>query len=138
MKNNPFKLVVRALIKDEKGELLILKRSVHSRSNPGLWELPGGKVEPGEDFDHALVREIKEETGLNISLKKAIGVAQQDHTHRHSVHIILEVEVDSGEFKISEEHEDFKWIPIEKLNNFKLANWLDSFLQDNIQINDLN
>ena len=137
MKNNPFKLVVRALIKDEKGELLILKRSVHSRSNPGLWELPGGKLEPGEDFEHALIREIKEETGLNISLKKAIGVAQQDHAHRHSVHIIMEVEVDSGKFKISEEHEDFKWIPIEKLNTFKLANWLDSFLQDNIQINDL-
>ena len=129
MKNNPFKLVVRALIKNEKGDILILKRSIHSRSNPGLWELPGGKVESGEDFDQALVREIKEETSLDISLTKAIGVAQQDHPHRHSVHIIIMVDVDSGELKISDEHEDYKWASLEKIKTLKLANWMDTYLQ---------
>lgn len=130
MYNNPFKLVVRGLIKDAEGKILILKRSIHSRTNPGLWELPGGKVESGEDFDKALIREIKEETGLDISLTNAIGVAQQDHPHRHSVHIIMEVKVNSGNLKISDEHENYQWVSLHKLKNFKLAKWLDRYLKD--------
>ncbi len=129
MGTKPFKLVVRALIKDEKDKILMLKRSIHSRSNPGLWELPGGKVEIGEDFDQALIREIKEETGLNITLKKAIGVAQQEHGHRHSLHLILLVEVNSGKLRISDEHEQYQWIKVNKIPTLKLANWMESFLK---------
>lgn len=131
MKNNPFKLVVRALIKNDKGEILILKRSIRSRSNPGLWELPGGKVEPGEDFEQALIREIKEETSLDVSLNHAIGVAQQNHPHRHSVHLIMKVDVKSGELKISDEHEEFQWASLNKIKTLKLANWVDTYLKSN-------
>ncbi|MDP1553165.1 MAG: NUDIX domain-containing protein [Methanobacteriaceae archaeon] len=130
MKNRPFGLVVRAIIKDYNNNILILKRAPDSRSNPECWELPGGKVEPGESFDDAMIREIKEETNLKISLKRAVGIAQQDLDHVHSVHIIMTVQVDSGDIKISEEHTDYKWVSLEKIKSFKLSNWFESFLKE--------
>lgn len=130
MTDKPFGLVVRAIIKDSDNNILILKRSPDSRSNPECWELPGGKVEPGESFDHALVREINEETGLNITLKRAAGIAQQDLPHIHSVHVIMKVEVDSGDFKISEEHTDFKWASLDHIKSLKLSNWFEAFLEE--------
>ena len=57
----PYGLTVRGIIKNDNDEILIVKRHPKSRTDPEMWELPGGKVEKGEDFDVALVREIKEE-----------------------------------------------------------------------------
>jgi 8-oxo-dGTP diphosphatase len=130
MKDKPFGLVVRAIIKDEDDKILILKRSIDSRSNPHCWELPGGKVEPGESFDHALVREIQEETGLNISLKRTAGAVQQDLTHINSVHVIMYVDVESGDFQISDEHENFQWAHMEEIKAKRLSNWFTHFLED--------
>nr|WP_243687694.1 NUDIX domain-containing protein [Methanobacterium formicicum] len=48
-----FGLSVRVLITDEDNKILILKRSTDSKTNPGKWELPGGKVDQGESFDQA-------------------------------------------------------------------------------------
>lgn len=130
MTDRPFGLVVRAIIKDSEDNILILKRAPDSRSNPRCWELPGGKVEPGESFDHAMIREIKEETNLNISLRKAVGIAQQDLPHIHSVHVIMTVNVDSGDLKISDEHTDYRWASLEEIKSLPLSNWFESFLQE--------
>ena len=64
----PYGLTVRGIIKNDADEILIVKRHPKSRTDPEMWELPGGKVEKGEDFDVALVREIKEETGIELNL----------------------------------------------------------------------
>lgn len=130
MTDRPFGLVVRAIIKDSGNNTLILKRAPDSRSNPCCWELPGGKVEPGESFDHAMIREIKEETNLNISLRRAVGIAQQDLPHIHSVHVIMTVAVDSGDLKISEEHTDYRWASLEEIKSLTLSNWFESFLKE--------
>lgn len=130
MTDRPFGLVVRAIIKDSENNILILKRAPDSRSNPRCWELPGGKVELGESFDHAMIREIKEETNLNISLRRAVGIAQQDLPHIHSVHVIMTVEVDSGDLKISDEHTDYRWASLEDIKSLPLSNWFESFLQE--------
>jgi len=130
MTDRPFGLVIRAIIKDSNDNILILKRAPDSRSNPRCWELPGGKVEPGESFDHAMIREIKEETNLNISLRRAVGIAQQDLPHIHSVHVIMTVEVDSGDLKISDEHTDYRWASLEEIKSLNLSNWFESFLEE--------
>jgi 8-oxo-dGTP diphosphatase len=130
MTEKPFGLVVRAIIKDSYNNILILKRAPNSRSNPRCWELPGGKVEPGESFDKAMIREIKEETNLDITLKRAVGIAQQDLPYIHSVHVIMTVDVDSGDLKISEEHTEFKWATLEEIKSLNLSNWFESFLEE--------
>ncbi len=51
-----FGLSVRVLLTDDEGKVLILKRSTNSRTNPGKWELTGGKVIRENLFDHALTK----------------------------------------------------------------------------------
>jgi 8-oxo-dGTP diphosphatase len=66
---------VGAVIKDGRGRLLLIKRG-HA-PGAGLWSLPGGRIEPGETDTEALVREIREETGLVIETAQLIGTVQR-------------------------------------------------------------
>ncbi|WP_408591549.1 (deoxy)nucleoside triphosphate pyrophosphohydrolase [Novosphingobium sp.] len=59
-------VVVALALFDQSGRVLIQRRP-EGRQHGGLWEFPGGKVEPGEGPKAALVREIAEELGLSIS-----------------------------------------------------------------------
>lgn len=64
-KNPTMLLVVAAALTNEAGEILLQKRP-EGRSMAGLWEFPGGKVEAGETPESALIREIKEELGIDL------------------------------------------------------------------------
>src|SRR5688572_19720667 len=62
----------------ERGKLLITQRRANDHL-PNLWEFPGGKVEPGETFAACLVREIREELDIEISVHEQI----EDLTHSY-------------------------------------------------------
>jgi len=66
--SKPFRLSMKVVILDDMGRILLIQRSMGSRGNPGKWDFPGGKVDQGETFDEALLREVFEETKLKISL----------------------------------------------------------------------
>ena len=66
---------VGAVIKDGQGRLLLIKRG-HAPA-AGLWSLPGGRIEPGETDAEALVREMREETGLMIAVGQLIGTVRR-------------------------------------------------------------
>lgn len=123
-----FGLAVRALIFDDDGKILILKRSTESKTNPGKWELPGGKVDQGEDFDKALIREVYEETGLKITLDNVIGASQQNLPLIRAVHIIMAGKIEEGELNLSSEHEGYAWEFLENLSDYELADWLEYFI----------
>jgi len=123
-----FGLAVRALIFDDDGKILILKRSTESKTNPGKWELPGGKVDQGEDFDKALVREVYEETGLKISLDNVVGASQQNLPLIRAVHIIMAGKIEEGELNLSSEHEGYAWEFLENLSDYELADWVEYFI----------
>ena len=59
-------IVVAAALRDDEGRILIQRRPVH-KNHGGLWEFPGGKLELGETPEAALVREIAEELGAQIT-----------------------------------------------------------------------
>lgn len=61
---NPIPVVI-AIIENSQRQLLISQRQAH-QSCPGMWEFPGGKVEPGETLEAALSREIAEELSLTV------------------------------------------------------------------------
>jgi len=62
---------VGAVVRDDAGRLLLIRRG-HEPSR-GLWSLPGGRVEPGEALEAAVVREVREETGLEVRVGAAVG-----------------------------------------------------------------
>lgn len=64
-----FVLAALTLIRQDNAVLL-----VQQRDPPGYWSLPGGVVEHGESPDQAAAREVKEETGLDVRLKRVVGI----------------------------------------------------------------
>jgi mutator protein MutT len=76
---------VSAALIFREGKLLITQR--HAKSHlGGLWEFPGGKCEAGETFEQCLVREIREELGVEISVGKLFEVITHDYSEK-SVHL---------------------------------------------------
>jgi ADP-ribose pyrophosphatase YjhB (NUDIX family) len=65
---------VGAVIRDDAGRLLMILRG-HDPGK-GLWSIPGGRIEPGETPEQAVVREVREETGLNVSCGPLLGTAE--------------------------------------------------------------
>ena len=66
---------VGGLAYDEAGRLLLVQRA--NEPGRGLWSVPGGRVEPGEDDSAALVREMWEETGLRVTPDELVGRVQR-------------------------------------------------------------
>lgn len=63
-----------AIIFDEKGRVLL-----GHRRDMDLWNLPGGRIEMGETPDEAIIREVQEETGLDVQVEKLVGIySKQD------------------------------------------------------------
>jgi len=137
MINHVYGLAVRVLLTDQDGKILILKRSTDSKTNPGKWELPGGKVDQGESFDHALIREVYEETNLKISLEHVVGASEQNLHIIRAVHIIMSGKIVEGELNLSKEHEGYAWVLIETLPDYELADWLQDYVNQTTGISNI-
>ena len=84
------------------------------------WEFPGGKMEPGESPQQALVREIREELDTEVKAEKTLAVVEYDYPSFHlTMHCIL-CSIVSGDLKLLE-HEDAKWLTRETLYS---VDWL--------------
>jgi 8-oxo-dGTP diphosphatase len=130
-----FGLAVRVLLLNDEGKILIIKRSTDSKTNSGKWELPGGKVDQGESFDQALIREVYEESGLKIALDHVVGVCEQNLPLIRAVHIILAGKIVEGDLNLSSEHEGYAWIFFDDLPNYDLTDWLQDFMTNQYNVN---
>lgn len=119
----------RALIIDQNGRVLVLKRSDNSASNPGKWELPGGKSGKGESFEDSLRREVLEETGFEITIQQSAGTADQLVSGHHVVHVVMVASIRSGGLAISDEHSSFQWAEISELGGLDKADWFSRYYQ---------
>ena len=115
--DKPYGLTMRGIVKNSNDEILILRRHPKSRTNPHKWELPGGKVDPGEFFDEALVREIKEETNLDISDLEVFNAVDDIQPGKHYITIQLIANKFSGELINLEpnKHDQWKWFRLDNL-----------------------
>ena len=107
-------LVVGAVVEDD-GKVLLLKRPADDFMG-GIFELPSGKVEPGEDLRTALVREVEEETGLQVAAATAY-LGSFDYlsgSGKKSRQFNFVVTVDAPEPVVLQEHDEFQWAPIEE------------------------
>jgi 8-oxo-dGTP diphosphatase len=112
-----------------KGKYLFLLRSAKDNVRPLEWDIPGGGIEPGESKKEALIREVKEETGLDISSCRAIQIKEWQKISRSGKNIsgtdFLCFLNKPGKIRISKEHILAKWFSQEKiLSHSKTPEWL--------------
>jgi 8-oxo-dGTP diphosphatase len=122
-------LTVRGIIKNDSDEILIVKRHPKSKTDPEMWELPGGKVEKGEHFADALVREIKEETNLDVNVGDFCEAIQNDYSHKRTVQLMMYLDDVRGEIKISEEHTEWMWASLEEIRTLDISTSLEKLLK---------
>ena len=86
----------------------------------GMWEFPGGKIEPGEGCEDALKREIQEELGVDISIEELLCTTEYDYPSFHlTMHCFLCL-VEASNIEL-QEHKSAQWLTVETLDNVE---WL--------------
>ena len=107
---------VAALVTNEKGEILLVNSPWRG------WEYPGGLIEPGETFQEALHREVREESGVEIEITGFVGICK--NIEHNIVNIDFTARYLSGDLRTSEESTEVIWATPEeamKLITFPLT-----------------
>jgi 8-oxo-dGTP diphosphatase len=103
------------------GRILLLQRSLKSGFDPGRWELPGGKIDPGEDLVEALSREIREEVGLAVQVGRPFKTWHFVKEPFWVTGVTFVCDYVGGEVKLSSEHNAHEWIEPAGYGRFPLA-----------------
>ncbi|MBI1856941.1 NUDIX hydrolase [Candidatus Saccharibacteria bacterium] len=107
-------VVVKMLLRNTGGNILLLRRSATDTRRSLEWDLPGGMVEEGEDFVTGVVRETKEETGLTVQAN-TVRLVYTHTAMRDSGNVCWLFFVCSGnttDVTISYEHDQAKWVTL--------------------------
>jgi 8-oxo-dGTP diphosphatase len=113
-------LVVAVALIDTDGRVLIAKRP-EGKSLAGLWEFPGGKVEPGERPEAALIRELKEELGIDVTEACLAPFVFTSHAYE-SFHLLMPLYLCrrwSGVVQ-AHEHSALKWVRPAQLPDYPM------------------
>jgi ADP-ribose pyrophosphatase YjhB (NUDIX family) len=114
---------VTAVVRNERGDLLL----IHKTDN-GLWALPGGGHDIGESIRDTVVREVKEETGIDVAVEEVSGLytdpehvmAYDDGEVRQQFSICFRAQPLGGELKTSSESKEVKWVPLGDLDSLEI------------------
>ena len=126
----PFLAVSAAILRD--GKVLIVRRA--RKPALGVYTLPGGVVEAGETLEQAIVREVKEETALDIAPVTLAGhrevVIRDDEgrVERHFVILCFAARLVGGEIRLNEELDEARWIAPADLASLKTTEGLQEIV----------
>jgi 8-oxo-dGTP diphosphatase len=115
--------VVCAIIEKD-GKFLAARRK-YPEALCGFWEFPGGKIDPGEDPEHAIKREIREELGVEVTVKYQLPSTAFKYPDKTVLLIPFVCESGSGPF-ISLEHEEIRWMD---KTDAQLLDWLPADIE---------
>lgn len=114
--------VVAAIIK-QNDKIFATQRGYGEFS--GGWEFPGGKVEPGESPENALIREIKEELDTDILIDQFVTTVEYDYPTFHLSMDCFLCSIHSGELKLLE-HNSSKWLDMDQIDS---VDWLPADIE---------
>lgn len=111
------------------GRLLLVRR--HNEPGRGSWSVPGGRVEPGETIQEAVVRELEEETGIEGVCMGLIGVAERIGDDHHFVILDYAVEVLAPAApSAGSDADEARWVPLHEVAEMDLVDGLAEFLHE--------
>lgn len=110
-------VVAKTLIFNDEGKLLILRRSMDDAHRPGGLDLPGGKVDKGEDILEGAVREIKEESGIDVTADGLHWVFADTAANFNTgvqdmvnmVRVTFAARIKDADVTLSHEHDEYSW-----------------------------
>jgi 8-oxo-dGTP diphosphatase len=112
------KTVTAAIIWDG-GRVLLTRRGPGEKLS-GLWEFPGGKVEPAETLEQCLTRELREELGIEVCVGCVMAESVYTYDHGAIRLVAMEVRILKGQLTLSV-HDQAEWVPPHALEQFALA-----------------
>lgn len=126
---------VGGFLQRKSGEFLVVKRSDSDEFLPGMWELPGGGSDHGEDPQAALMREVGEEVGLDVAVGKPLGVhvyfLEKNKEKIQRVEITFLCSFDEAQsVALSFEHSEYKWIAKEQMASFDFSEYMREVIRD--------
>jgi 8-oxo-dGTP diphosphatase len=127
---------VGAIILDRDKILLEKRKNAPSK---GKWAIPGGLVELGESMEQAVIREVKEETGLEVyeprlvDVVNYISLGERGAVKYHFVIVDYLVTVKSGKPKAASDADALKWVPFSEVEEYDLTESFRLFFQRNRQ-----
>lgn len=116
----PLGVAGKAIIR-KNDNILLLRRSQSSGFDPGLWELPGGKIDYGENLKEAVQREVEEEVGLVIRIGRPFKTWHFIKEPFWVTGITFICDYISGGVALSPEHDAHEWIQPEDYKNYPLS-----------------
>ena len=113
-------LVAACALIDTDGRVLIAQRPA-GKSMAGLWEFPGGKVEPGERPEQSLIRELREELGIGVKEECLAPLTFVSHLYS-DFHLLMPLYVCRRweGFVEAREHQKLKWVRPNELRNYPM------------------
>jgi 8-oxo-dGTP diphosphatase len=113
----PIKQIGVAVIWNQSGQILIARRKIGGTMG-GLWEFPGGKIEPGETISECIIREISEELGIEISVGAHLISIEHTYPTFQLMAIVHHCQHLSG-IPQPIESEEVRWVNASDLNNYQ-------------------
>ncbi|MBF0276891.1 MAG: NUDIX domain-containing protein [SAR324 cluster bacterium] len=121
-KQGKIRLACTAILFDSEQKVLLTRRS-----DNGRWCLPGGGMDPGESIEECCLREMKEETGLSVQIKRMVGIysnpdmlVEYPDSRVQSVAVTFEVEAVGGELGLSDETTGFAYFSLDEIKKLDL------------------
>jgi mutator protein MutT len=123
------------IIKD--GKILLEKRK--NEPGKGKWSIPGGLVELGESVEQTVMREVEEETGLEVEKPEHIDVVDniiRDESGRVKYHFVIIdyfMKLKGGTLKAASDAEELRWVTFDEVERYALTKTFRAFFQRNRQ-----
>lgn len=137
---NSLVVAVLAVVRNEAGEILMIERSDNA-----LWALPGGAQDIGETTRDAVVREVREETGIEVQVTGITGIysdprhviAYDNGEVRQEFSIVFGAQLVGGDMRSSSESKQVRWVSLDTIDELTIHSSMrlriDHALQDRSQ-----